>query len=191
MMKRIGMAAAATLLLSTAAFAHPGHDDSGLTAGLLHPLTGADHLLAMLAVGLWSAIALRGKAVFAAPACFVLAMLAGAGLAFVGVSLPFVEGMIAFSVLAMGLLLAFRLELPVAVGAGIVGLFALFHGYAHGSEATGDVGGFIAGFAVTTALLHLAGIGIGTGLLRLNVSKVAAALLGGGIAIAGIAMLAG
>lgn len=190
-MKRILLAAAAAFV-STSAFAHTGHGEvSGFMAGFLHPFSGVDHMLAMLTVGLWSAMALPVGRVWAAPAGFVVAMLAGAGFGMSGVPLPMVEGMIAFSVLAFGLLLAFRLELPVVIGAGLAALFALFHGHAHGTEAAGGVLGYMTGFAVATASLHLAGVGAGLGLQRLKIARLAAAVLGGGIAVAGLALITG
>ena len=190
-MKRLLLAASAALV-STSAFAHTGHGEvSGFMAGFLHPFSGADHLLAMLTIGLWSALTLPARQVWVAPAGFVTAMLAGAGLGMAGITLPMVEGMIAFSVLALGLLLAFRLQLPVAAGAGLAALFALFHGHAHGTEATGSVLGYIAGFAIATAMLHLAGVGAGEGIRRLKIARLAAAVLGGGIALAGLALITG
>lgn len=153
--------AVAGSIVAGPALAHTGigHAD-GLSAGLAHPVLGPDHLLAMLSVGVWSAIALPGKS-WLAPLAFVSAMVAGAGLAFSGVGLPGVEGMIAASVLVLGLMVTAGARLPVSAGIALGGLFALFHGHAHASEATGAAIAYIAGFSLSTAVIHFAGIGIG------------------------------
>lgn len=187
-MNRIALAALAALA-ATPALAHGGHDAaSGLAAGFVHPLGGPDHLLAMAAVGIWSAATLPRRLVLAAPAAFVAAMLAGSGLAFAGIALPLVEGAIALSVLLLGLLVALRLKLPAAAGAALAAAFALFHGHAHGTEAAGDVAGYMAGFAAATAAIHVGGLAIGAEIAR---SRTAQALLGGGIALAGLGLVAG
>ncbi len=153
--------AVAGSLVAGPALAHTGigHAD-GFTAGLAHPVLGPDHLLAMLSVGAWSAIAAPGK-FWLAPLAFVSAMIAGAGLAFSGFGLPGVEGMIAASVLVLGLMVTAGARLPISAGVALCGLFALFHGHAHASEATGAVIAYIAGFSLSTAVIHFAGIGIG------------------------------
>lgn len=182
-------AALAALLAATApSLAHTGagHAD-GLAAGLAHPVFGADHLLAMLSVGVWSALALP-KRVWSAPLAFVSAMLVGAGLSFSGVGLPAVEGMIAASVVVLGLMIVLGAHLPFAAGLTLVGLFAAFHGHAHASEATGAVFAYIAGFAVSTAAIHVAGIGIGLGVARAKWMQYA---LGIAVAGSGVAIFAG
>lgn len=134
---RLALAAAPMLLFAAGlAVAHSGHDpahDSGFAAGLAHPLLGFDHLLAMLAVGLWS---VRQGRVFhyAAPLFAAGGMLLGAGLAWAGLALPGVEFGITLSVLLAGVLIAALVKVPSGVGAGVVVLFMLFHGHAHGSE---------------------------------------------------------
>lgn len=180
--------AAAAVLAAAPALAHTGvgHAD-GFAAGLAHPVFGPDHLLAMLSVGVWSALAAPKKA-WVAPLAFVAAMIAGAGLAFAGVSLPGVEGMIAASVLALGLMVVAGGRLPVAAGVALCGLFAMFHGHAHASEATGGILAYIAGFSLATATIHLAGIGVGLASAR---SALLRFTLGGSIAAAGAAMMAG
>lgn len=143
------------------AYAHPGHG-IGLTAGMTHPLLGLDHLLAMLAVGVWAA-QLGRRAKWLVPASFVLLMAVAAGFGMAGVDMPAVEGGIATSVLLLGLLIAFSVNVNPAVGAGIVGLFAVFHGYAHGTEMSlqGSPWQFGVGFVLTTAALHGLGLALG------------------------------
>ncbi|WP_028241762.1 HupE/UreJ family protein [Stutzerimonas azotifigens] len=149
----------AALLLSPAlAFAHPGHEHSGLEAGLAHPLFGLDHLLAMLAVGLWAAQQ-QGRARWAVPLSFVLSMLAGGLLGFAGLELPLMETGIAGSVLALGLLVALAVRPNVAVAVGLTALFALAHGVAHGLELPelSNAWAYALGFVVATAGLHAFG----------------------------------
>ncbi|MFV0361234.1 HupE/UreJ family protein [Tropicimonas sp.] len=151
--------AIATVLAATPALAHlnPGEHGSFM-AGLSHPVFGLDHILAMVAVGLWAA-SLGGRAMWGLPGAFVGAMVAGFAAAISGVGMPFVEPMILVSVLALGLAVALALRLPVAAAAAIVGLFGLFHGHAHGGElgAAGALA-FGAGFAASTAILHAIGV---------------------------------
>jgi urease accessory protein len=131
-LKRI-LGAAALLLTPAIAFAHPGHGDSGLIAGISHPIGGLDHLLAMLAVGLWAAQQ-KGAARWALPCTFVGTMLIGGLLGFEGLELPALESGIAASVLALGLAVALAVRPPLSVAVGATALFALFHGVAHGLE---------------------------------------------------------
>ena len=161
----------AAYALSTYAAAHPGHevDAHGISFmdGLLHPLTGLDHLAAMLAVGLWSALsATSARRIWLAPVAFAGMLLVGALLGLNGMELPAVEPMIAASLLVMGLLVATRAQLPVAVTAGVVGVFAVFHGIAHGTELAGGGNGFapLLGMLIATIALHLAGVGLGLAL---------------------------
>jgi urease accessory protein len=190
---RVITLSAAALAAGTApALAHvgvPGHVHSGLLAGLTHPLSGLDHFLAMMAVGIWSAITFRtdSRKVWIAPAAFVATMLAGAFAGYAGAPLPLVEAGIALSVVILGLMIMTRLELPVAAGAAIVAMFALYHGHAHGAEATGAIAAYMAGFALSTAGLHVTGIGLGNVIVRL---RFAAPVLGGLIAAAGAYLLA-
>jgi urease accessory protein len=174
---RIGTpwAAAALLALVPAiAGAHVGdtghaHDAvAGLRAGFGHPFSGTDHLLAMVVLGAWSALALRR--VWLAPLAFVAALLVGALAAMAGIALPGVEPMIAASLLALGLLTATRARLPMAAGMSVAALFALFHGAAHGQALQGAYGAAaLAGMLAATALLHLAGIGLGLAVRRRSV----------------------
>ena len=161
--KALSMALATLALLPALAWAHTGHADhgpSGLLQGLLHPITGPDHLAAMLAVGVWSALAVRPA--WLAPAAFVALLAVGAVAGFVGVAVPGVEPMVAASLLVLGLLLAQRRQLPLALTTVLVGGFAFFHGAAHGSEL-GGAGQWLAlaGMLVSTALLHGTGMALG------------------------------
>lgn len=159
---------AATLFVAATLPAH-AHVGVGATAsfsaGFAHPLSGLDHMTVMVAVGLWAALK-GGRALWAWPAAFVGVMLAGGALGMAHVALPFVEPGILASVVALGLLVALAIEVPISAGVAIIGLFALFHGHAHGTEVPENGGGleYMAGFAVATALLHIAGIAAGVGL---------------------------
>lgn len=168
---KIRTALLATLLCAASASPALAHLDpaehGSFAAGFTHPLFGADHVLAMVAVGLWAAM-LGGRAVVAVPAAFVGVMALGFVASMIGLPLPFVEPAILASVVAIGLLVALAVPVPVGVGMAIVGFFALFHGHAHGGEI-GDAGalGYAAGFAIATALLHAAGVAAGLGVARL------------------------
>jgi urease accessory protein len=150
--------AIALLLLaaSPAALAHPGDVAGGALHGFAHPFLGMDHLLAMLIVGMWAA-RLSGSARWLLPGVFVSFMAVGAALG--GVALPFVEPMIALSVLVFGLATVMAKHLPVWIGGAVVALFALYHGHAHFAEMPDtSTAGFVAGMLLATGLLHLAGI---------------------------------
>lgn len=176
---------ATTLLLSPAlAFAHPGHDHAGVMSGLAHPLFGLDHLLAMLAVGLWAAQQ-QGTARWALPLTFVATMLYGGLLGFAGIEMPLMETGIAGSVLALGLLVALAVRPPVAIAAGLTALFAASHGVAHGLElpALSSPWGYAAGFVAATAALHAAGYAVARSLPQaaaplVRIAGVASALTG-------------
>ncbi len=147
---------ASALLLSPAlALAHPGHDHAGVMSGIAHPIVGLDHLLAMVAVGLWAAQQ-TGQARWALPLTFVATMLLGGLIGFAGFDMPLMETGIAGSVLALGLLVALAVRPPLAVAAGLTALFALSHGVAHGLElpALSSPWGYAAGFVAATAALH-------------------------------------
>lgn len=148
--------------------AHPGHGAWGVVQGAMHPMTGWDHVLAMVAVGIW-AVQLGGRALWAVPASFVTMMVAGGALGMAGVHVPMVEQGIAASVLVLGLLIAMSARAPLAASMLIVGVFAVFHGYSHGAEmpATSQGLSYAAGFAVMTAALHVAGMGLGLAANRL------------------------
>ena len=183
------------ILAPTAALAHTGHGDtSGFTHGFLHPASGLDHVLAMVAVGLFAAH-LGGRAMWMVPAAFVTMMAAGGGLGMAGVGLPYVETGIALSVVVLGAAVAFGLSVPTAAAMTLVGFFAIFHGHAHGAEMpeTASGLGYGAGFILATALLHAAGIGLGLGIGRLHgaVGRRVQQAAGGAAALAGVGMLAG
>jgi urease accessory protein len=190
-MKRRLLLAAASFAASTApAFAHLDPAEHGsLLAGFTHPLSGLDHILVMVAVGLWAA-QIGGRALWVVPSAFIGTMALGFALAMAGVHLPFVEPAILASVVALGLLVAMAVRLETVACAAVVGVFALFHGYAHGGEL-GAAGAlpFSAGFVIATALLHIAGIGFGVSISRLSFGRIIARLLGGMTAFAGLALI--
>jgi len=194
MKRSIGLAvvAAPLALAAGAAEAHTGVGaTSGFAAGITHPIFGADHLLAMIAVGLWAAL-LGGRAMWLVPATFVGVMTAGGLLAMAGLGLPVVEVMILASVVVLGVLVAARVTVPTAAGMAVVAAFALFHGFAHGAEMPAAASGvlYFAGFALATAALHAVGLAIG--LLAGRVSEgLAVRAAGGAIAAAGILLVAG
>jgi urease accessory protein len=174
---------ASLLALPAPAMAHGLHDSGTLLAGALHPVAGADHVLAMLAVGLLAA-QWAGRALWVLPVAFVAAMLAGGAIGASGLPFPAVEPMILASIIILGVLvaLAFRLPLPALVG--MVALFGAAHGWAHGAEGPATGAAFYAlGFAGATALLHGAGIALGRLLPSLALRG-----LGAGAAIAGLAL---
>jgi urease accessory protein len=151
--------AAVIVFAPALAQAHPGHaPGAGFMHGFAHPMTGLDHLLAMLAVGLWAA-QLGGRATWLVPAAFVSVMTFGAGLGMSGVHLPLVEQGIIASVFVLGLLIATAARLPLAASAALVGVFALFHGFAHGAEMPVSASGlaYASGFALATVALHVIG----------------------------------
>jgi urease accessory protein len=188
--RTIACAAVMGLALTAPALAHTGvgAHSHGFAAGFLHPLMGLDHMLAMLGVGVWAA-QLGKRATWLVPAAFVAVMIAGAGLALAGAPLPMVEVGIAGSVLMIGALIAFGARMPVGLAMGLVGLFALFHGHAHGTELPGFAhpAAYGAGFVAATALLHVAGVGIALAVrqhaakLPFRVAGAAMALVGGGL----------
>jgi urease accessory protein len=174
-------------LMPMAAFAHTGVGSvSGLGAGWAHPFSGMDHMLAMFAVGLWAA-QLGGRAVWAVPLSFVGMMIAGGALGLSGVHVPLVEAGILASLLVLGLLVAFAVRLPLFAGSLLVGMFALMHGHAHGSEMPAALDGltYAAGFVAATIALHAAGILAGMALQKLNVERLTR-LAGGFVALAGV-----
>jgi urease accessory protein len=169
------------------ALAHTGvGETTGLMHGFAHPIGGADHLLAMVAVGLWAA-QIGGRALWVVPCTFVGVMIVGGILGFTGVPVPFIEEGILLSVLIMGVLIAGAFRLPLVYSASIVGLFALFHGHAHGAEmpALITAASYTFGFAVATAILHLAGIGLGVFVSRIDLPAVSR-FAGGAIALGGV-----
>ena len=194
-LKRAAASGIALLALTGTALAHPGHGDAaGFAHGFMHPLGGLDHVLAMVAVGLFAAH-LGGRALWLVPAAFVAVMAAGGALGIAGIAVPFVETGIALSVVVLGLAVALRVSVPLLAAMALVGLFAIFHGYAHGAEMPVDASGagYAAGFLAATALLHGIGIAIGLTVGKLGdlAGRRAVQIAGGAMALAGIAILAG
>ena len=155
--------AIAAALLPSAALAHTGTGVlGGFSSGFLHPVSGLDHVLAMLAVGMWGA-QLGAPALWALPVAFPLVMALGGVAGIVGLPLPSVEWGIALSVIVLGAVIALDRRPPLALAGLLVAFFAVFHGYAHGVELPHQAGAlaYSAGFVVATGTIHLAGIGIG------------------------------
>ena len=151
------------LLFPSLTYGHVGvSETSGFAHGFAHPLTGLDHIAAMVAVGLWAAQR-GGRAVWVVPLTFVSVMAVSGFLGTLGVPIPFVEPGIVASVLVLGVLIAAAVRLPLVASSLIVGLFAIFHGYAHGAEMPATASGLVYGaaFVVATGLLHCVGIGLG------------------------------
>lgn len=193
-MKRLLLAVGLTALAGPA-LAHTGHDiPSGFAQGVLHPLLGPDHFLAMLAVGLWSGFAMTHQ-VWKGASTFLAAMTAGAGLAWAGLALPLVETGIAASIVLFGLLVALaRLGQSPAItnlALALIAVFAAFHGQAHAAEATGNAVSYLAGFLLVTAALLALGIGLARGLARTRQAGPAQQLLGGAIAALGLLLAVG
>ncbi|MDB5554214.1 MAG: Urease accessory protein [Rhizobium sp.] len=188
MLKRLSISAAIFAAMTAPAFAHLDPAEHGsFMSGLTHPLSGADHMLAMIAVGLWAA-QIGGKARWVVPAAFVSVMAVGFMLALTGAPLPFVEPGIVASVIGLGLLVALTVRVPIAVSATIVGIFALFHGHAHGGElGTATALSFGLGFVAATALLHT--VGLGLGMLVGGRNQIVTRFLGAATALGGAALV--
>jgi urease accessory protein len=186
---RIALTAAAVFAATGTAQAHTGlAHTSSFTAGFTHPIGGTDHVLAMVAVGLLAAIA-GGRALWLLPLSFVGTMMAGGAIGLSGANLAGAETAIALSVLVFGAMVAWQKAIPTAAAATIVALFALFHGFAHGTEMPLSASGFAysAGFVAATALLHGAGIGLGVIMAKATRHMTTAA--GGALALAGLGLL--
>lgn len=191
---RIGLGAALAGVPALAS-AHTGVGSTlGFASGLGHPITGVDHILAMVAVGIFAAN-LGGRALWAVPLTFMSVMAVGAALGIAGMPLPFVEIGIALSVVVLGLVVAVRYEWPVAAAMALVGLFAIFHGYVHGAEMPVDASGaaYALGFVTTTGFLHLFGIAIGFGIGKSGerISHRITQTAGIAVAFAGVLLLGG
>ncbi len=183
---------ALALLGAAPAFAHTGEGlVGGFMSGFLHPVLGWDHVVAMVAVGLWGAF-LRAPAIYILPIVFPVIMAFGGAAGVVGAPLPFVEAGIALSSIVLGLLIAFAVRAPLWLAAIIVGFFAVFHGHAHGTELpqASNAMSFAIGFVLATGLLHLLGIGLGV-LIGRPGGKVAVQIAGGLIALGGLGFLFG
>ena len=180
----------ALLLLALPALAHVQEGQAaGFLTGLAHPVSGLDHVLAMVAVGLWGA-QLGVPAIWLLPVTFPLVMALGGFLGLVGIPLPGVETGVALSALALGLAVATSWRPPLAIAALMVAAFAVFHGHAHGTELPAGQSGltYSIGFVTATGLLHLAGIAIGL-IHRWPVGRVALRVLGAGVAAGGLFFL--
>ncbi|MCI4677446.1 HupE/UreJ family protein [Rhodoblastus acidophilus] len=181
-------AAAALVAIPVAASAHPGLHATGFEDGFIHPFTGADHLMAMTAVGYWAG-QFGGRMRFVIPAVFVGVMALGAALGFHSEAPGFIEYGIAASVAIMGALIAFDVKMPAPAAAGLVGLFAFFHGFAHGAEAPAAATQvlFFSGFVAASLILQGAGLALASLRPGRTLSRVAGAL----VAVGGVWMLSG
>lgn len=192
---RVFLPAVALVSVAAPALAHPGHDAGGFAGGFAHPFGGFDHLMAMLAVGLWAVqyagrpSATQPRALWLLPASFVAAMAAGFGLGLAGVALPGVEAGIALSVLILGLIVAFAVRPPLPAAMTVTALFALFHGHAHATEM-GDAAiiAYAAGMLLATALLHGAGLTAARLAQQFNLGMLTRAA-GAAVALAGVVIL--
>lgn len=174
------------------AFAHATQGyGGGFIAGFTHPILGWDHVAAMVAVGLWGAF-LGPPAIWILPVVFPLIMAFGAAAGILGLPLPAVETGIAMSAVVLGVMIVFAVKPPIWVAATIVGAFAVFHGYAHGTELPATVNAFAyaGGFVISTGLLHLIGIAFGL-LVKWPAGRLAVRGVGGLITLAGVAFLIG
>lgn len=182
---------ALTSALVSPALAHPvaGGEIHSFGAGLAHPLSGADHMLAMLAIGLWGVLA-GGRAIWLWPTAFVAAMLVGFAAAAMDLHVPLVESAISSSVIVLGLCVALAVNAPIRVGVVIAGLFAFFHGFAHGTEAAAASAiPYVAGFALATGWIHAAGIGLGV-IAEGLIGKIALRTMGALTVLSGVVLAA-
>jgi len=180
------------MAVSSIAEAHTGGGLSGgFSSGFMHPILGWDHVIAMVAVGIWGAF-LGGRAIWILPVTFPLVMAVGGAMGIVGVPVPSVETGIALSAIALGSMVAFAARPPIWVAALIVGIFAIFHGYAHGTELPNAANplAYSLGFVFSTGLLHLSGIALGL-LVRWPMGKIVVRVIGSMIALAGVGFLTG
>jgi urease accessory protein len=178
-----------TLVSPALAHIGVGQTDS-FASGILHPLQGTDHVLAMLAVGLWGVLA-GGRAIWVWPMAFVPTMLAGFAAATLGLQVPFVEPAIWSSIIILGLLVALAIKAPIWLGTAMTGLFAFLHGHVHGTEVVSiSLIPYAAGFALATTGLLIAGIGLGLFAERL-IPKVALRAIGTLTLLGGIALIVG
>ncbi len=187
MTRRMALLLGLMITLAPAARAHVESGGAGsLISGLLHPVTGLDHVVAMVAVGLWGAV-LAAPAIWLLPVAFPMVMAFGGLIGLLGLPLPGVEVGIAISGMVLGLLVALERRVPLAVAMALVGVFALFHGYAHGRELPDGANAllFSLAFVAATGLLHLVGILLGE-LRRWPVGRRLVQLVGAAITISGV-----
>ena len=189
---RVAVLSTFCLALSTSSlYAHDGGSVAGLWSGLLHPVTGLDHVLAMIAVGLWGA-QMGNPAIWILPVVFPMVMAMGGMLALIGVPIPGAEIGVALSAVFLGLMVAGEVKPALAVAGVLVGFFAIFHGYAHGTELPEGQNGILysVGFVASTGLLHATGIVIGL-IHRWNWGRVMLRMAGGTVAASGVWFLVG
>ncbi|RIA56151.1 HupE/UreJ family protein [Dichotomicrobium thermohalophilum] len=185
----------ALCLIAVPAAAHTGHGEvSGFTYGLMHPIGGLDHVLAMVAVGLLAYL-IGGAALWGLPLAFIAAMAAGGALALYGFALPYVEAGIALSVVVIGAMVTLGKSTPGLLAAALTAVFAIFHGHAHGAEMPATASGlsYGIGFMLATALLHGGGIlaGFALGAAGRQAGLNLARGIGGVMALSGVAILGG
>ena len=195
MKKSLPLAVIFVVLSAGMAQAHVGHGSTlGFDHGFMHPIGGVDHVLAMIAVGVFASV-LGGRALWLVPLSFVSMMVAGGMLGNSGFHLPIVETIIALSVIILGAAVALQWKAPVSMAMTLVGLIAVFHGFAHGAEMPTDVSSIAygLGFVIATAALHGAGLGLGLSVRRYlklfsaNVWRIG----GSAMAVAGVGLLGG
>jgi len=188
---RLPLVSLALVLVGSPALAHTGSVAGGFLGGFAHPVFGPDHVVAMVAVGLWGAF-LGASAIWLLPVVFPLVMAFGGVVGILGVPIPAVETGIATSAVVLGLMVALAARPPLWVAAALVGVFAIFHGHAHGAElpAGADAVAYSLGFVIATGLLHLAGVAFGL-TAGWPAGRIAVRTAGGAIALAGIAFLVG
>ncbi|MGI2072435.1 HupE/UreJ family protein [Shewanella baltica] len=191
-MARIGLLLLLTLCWIAPVSAHEIHSGGGFMSGFNHPVLGFDHLLAMLSVGMLST-QLGGRAIWTVPLAFVVFMLVGGILGLYAIAVPFVEIGIALSVLLLGLAIAFDRQIPLLFAMAFVGIFAIFHGHAHGAEmpALASPVLYALGFLFGTAVIHLGGVMIGLGMQRMTGQRNLMRVTGAAIAAMGGYLLAG
>jgi urease accessory protein len=184
-MRRVLFLFSGIIVIPASSLAHEGGSGAGFWSGLSHPVSGFDHILAMIAVGIWGA-QLGAPAIWLLPVVFPMVMAFGGMLGLLGVSLPFVELGIGASALLLGIMVAREARPPIAVAAILVGFFAIFHGHAHGTELPEGQSGLLysLGFVISTGLLHASGIMIGL-VHRWPAGRRALRFVGLGIAMAG------
>ena len=184
-----------TILLTSFAGTVSAHEAGGIAggfaSGFMHPILGWDHVVAMVAVGLWGAF-LGSPAIWILPVVFPLVMAFGGALGVTGIPIPAVETGIAASAVVLGAMVAFAARPPIWIAAVIVGAFAIFHGHAHGTELPDAANplAYSVGFVLATGMLHMGGIAFGL-LVRWPAGKVAVQAGGGAIALAGVGFLTG
>ncbi len=191
-MGRIASLSCALLCISSVAYGHEGAGIAGgFVSGFAHPILGWDHVAAMVAVGLWGAF-LGSPAIWILPVVFPLVMAFGGALGVMGIPIPSIETGIAVSAIVLGAMVAFAIRPPLWVAAILVGVFAIFHGHAHGTELPSAANplAYSAGFVISTGMLHLSGIAFGL-LVRWPAGKIAVRTFGVFISIAGVGFLTG